>query len=675
MEQPKNYFSVTIIIYTMLISFFILGFLTKPVMAEEDVSREIDFTILHTNDEHSAIMPAPLVDYFPEGDDPTRGGFARMATAIENLKEQKEQQEEPVLLFNAGDFIGGGAFGWMAPMANNPDPELAIMQEMGYDAVTIGNHEYDYGPDILADYLIEAGYPEAHADTKVIASNTEAPPGHPLHDNDLYRGHGIFELEDKLKVGVFGLIGNQALLVSADTGELEFPDQHEVARNSIEELEEQGADVIVALTHSGIEEDRELAQNVDGIDVIVGGHCHTALDAPIKEDDTLIVQAGSHVEYLGCLELSYNLETEQISVRNDENQQPFLVPVDADFSPQENIEAYIDEYLAELNEIVSELTDGDYQDIHEIVAYSDFKLENGGKPQETPAGNFITDAIRFGAEEVMGKNVDVVLQTNGGIRQGIYPGEEHSPGEISFYEITEAVGIGYGEDGYPGYPLVSFYLTGSELLWVLEASAFLGEGVSYTSFLQASGVRYSYNPDNAVMFSIPFLDVPVPSLSVIEAEVYQGDGKQPAGNNGNFETLERDDTLYHVVTGTSLFSYIQMAADILPQFMEPKDEQGEPLDLDNPEKYFVHRNDGRELKLWETVVMHAENQPAGEDEMPTISDYYEEASFRIIQEESFPNVVWFLAILIAIIAGVIFLVRWRRLRKKEKMRSQYKYLV
>ncbi len=716
---------------------------TKDESAEECAApaagEEKLFTILHTNDEHSAVIPhSPAIDYLPGEEDPTTGGFARLASAIEDIRSQKEDEGEPVLLFNAGDFIGGGAFGWMAPKGATPDPELAIMQKIGYDAVTIGNHEYDYGPDILADYLMAAGYPEAHDETLVLASNTEAPPEHPLAKNNLYRNSGIIELENGLKVGTFGLIGNQAILVASRTGEVEFGDQHDAARQAIEELEEQGADVIVALTHSGIPEDRQLARSVDGIDVIVGGHCHTAIEPPIEENDTLIVQAGAYVEYLGCLELAYDTATGGVRVRNEETGRPFLSRIDASYSPQENTASLVDDYLEELNSLVRELTDGEFEDIYETVARADFEIEDSSEPEETPVGNFVTDAMRLFTEEVTGERVDVALQTSGSVRRGIMPGKEHAPGEISFYEITEAIGIGYGEDGYPGYPIASFYLTGSDLYWLLEASAFLGEGVSNTSFLQASGIRYSYDPHNAVMFSIPYFDIPVPSLSVVNPEIYTGEGLQPAGDAGSagleadvaaganidngagtdagaykgaeamahtggetdegaetmkipgtggtisgtapdavnvaaaeqnsaaYKPLKRDDTLYHIACGTSLMSYIKMAADMIPLIMEPKDARGDPIDLENPEEYLVYREDGREFKLWEAVVEHAAAQPQDDEGIAQIPDYYRQSAGRINKESAFPHVVYFIGIVALLAAFIILLVRRRRRIKRQR---------
>ncbi len=139
-------------------------------------NEELLFTILHTNDEHSALIPhSPAIDYLPHADDLTAGGSARLASAVEGIRREKREEGEPVLLFSAGDFIGGSAFSWLAQQGLAP--ELDVMQTIGYDAVIIGNHEFDYGPDVLAAYLQAAGYPEAHHKTLLLAANTKAPYG------------------------------------------------------------------------------------------------------------------------------------------------------------------------------------------------------------------------------------------------------------------------------------------------------------------------------------------------------------------------------------------------------------------------------------------------------------------------------------------------------------------
>jgi 2',3'-cyclic-nucleotide 2'-phosphodiesterase (5'-nucleotidase family) len=629
-------------------------------------TEELYFCILHTNDIHSELIPhSPAVDYHPQVEDPTIGGIARLATAVEEIREAKMREGEPVLLLDAGDFLGGSAFAWLA--LRGYAPELTIMQEMGYDAVAIGNHEYDYGPDVLAQYLLEAGYPEAHGKTLLLASNTEAPPDHPLAARSLFRDSAVFDLENGLKVGVFSLIGKDAALVIGEPGDVEFPDQHKVACRKVDELKQQGADVIVAITHSGVDEDRELARGVSGIDVIVGGHCHTSLHEPILEGDTVIVQAGSLGIYLGRLELAYNSGTGNVHVRNEENGHSFLIPVDSSFACHPEIDALVQEYTVILNEYINETTDGDVDDIMSTVATSDFILSDQPPLSETPFGNFVTDAMRMVAQVVTGKRVDIAGQANGSIRKGVFPGTgEHAAGNVSFYEIAEAIGTGHGLDGYPGCPIVSLYLTGEEVRRLLEVAVLLQEFMGDSFFLQFSGLRYSYNRANAVLLTVPFANLPVPTArAVTTAELYTGDGIQPA-NGENYMHLERgDENLYHLVTDAYILLFLPMVTEMLPQLeMVPKNADGEPVPLERIDELIVRHTDGRELKVWEAVVMYTATRPPGGDGVSRIPDYYRDTAGRINKSWTFPLVGWLLLVLAVTAAAILFLLIRRRTQKQ-----------
>jgi len=604
---------------------------------------ELYFCILHTNDMHSALIPhSPAVDYHPEEEDPTVGGFARLATAVDEIRENKISEGEPVLLFDAGDFLGGTAFAWLA--LRGYAAELTIMQKMGYDAVVLGNHEYDYDPDVLAQYLLKAGYPEAHQKTLVLASNTEAPPNHPLAARSLYRNTGMFELENGLKVGVFGLIGKDAILVIGETGDVQFLDQHEAARQAVDELKEQGADVIVGITHSGVEEDQELAREVPGIDVIVGGHTDTTLYKPILESATIIVQAGCLGEYLGQLELAYNSDTGKVRVRNEANDRPFLIPIDDSFACDPEIDALIREYTLILN------------------------LSNQPPLSETPLGNFVTDAMRMVAQETIGKRVDVAGQANGCIRKSIFPGTvEHSGGNISFYDIVESTGMGHGRDGYPGCPIVSVYLTGEEVRRLLEAIILVQQFEGNPFFLQCSGLRYSYNPTNAVLLTVPLINLTIPTTrAVTGAELYTGDGIQPV-NGEEYVPLKRgDEKLYHLVTDGYILFVSSKMTDMLPQVIQivPKNADGEPVPPERFDELIVHQADGTELKVWEAVSIYAAAQLPGVDGIPQIPDYYEGVAGRINKTWTFPLLGWLLLILAVIVVGIVFLVLRRRKHKK-----------
>jgi 2',3'-cyclic-nucleotide 2'-phosphodiesterase (5'-nucleotidase family) len=676
MRNEDNLFGTKKGLLSILIAILVIGsFLGIPrsLQGYSGEAEELYFCILHTNDIHSALIPhSPAIDYDADKEDPTAGGFARLATAVAGIRENKAREGEPVLLFDAGDFLGGAPFAWLA--LRGYAAELTIMQKMGYDAVAIGNHEYDYGPDILAQYLSQAGYPEAHEETLVLASNTEAPADHPLAAHNLYRKNGILELENGLKVGVFALIGKDAIRSTGDTGDVQFLDQHEVARQMVAELKQQGADVIVAISHSGVDEDRELARKVPGIDVIVGGHSHTSLYKPVLQGGTVIVQAGCWGIFLGQLELAYNPNTGKVRVRNEENSHPFLVRIDDSFAPDPEIDALVQEYTGALNAYVSEMTHGRFSDIMTTVARSDFALSADPPSSETPLGNFITDAMRIVAQKITGQRVDIAGQASGNIRKSIFTGTmEYSAGNISLYEILEATSIGHGLDGYPGCPIVSVYFTGEELRHLLEVNILAHRFLGDSSFLQSSGLRYSYNPANAALLTIPFINLPIPTLhAVTRAELYTGDGIQPMHSEGYVPLKRGDQHLYHLVTDGYVLLCLPLVKDILPQIeIVPKNAEGEPIPPERFDELIVHESDGTELKVWEAVVRYAASQLSGPDGIPRIPDYYRDIAGRITETWTFPLLGWVILVLAVIVAGPVFLVfRLRRRKRALSLRTQ-----
>lgn len=653
----------------VLVMLLSLWGIAGEVQAETSQPQELHFTILHTNDLHSALIPhSPAVDYHPEKPNPAVGGLARLATAVEGIRQTKS---EPVLLMDAGDFLGGSAFAWLALQGHAV--ELTIMQEMGYDVVTIGNHEYDYGPDVLAQYLMEAGYPEAHSSTLVVASNTRAPQGHPLASGDLLKTRAMLELTNGLKVGVLGLIGKDAVSLVGDAGEVEFSDDRAAALQEVQTLKELGAHVIVAITHSGVSSDRELARAIPDIDVIVGGHCHTALYRPILEGDTIIVQAGSMGTYLGQLELSYDTGTGILRLRNDDNHSPFMIPIDDTFACHSEVARLVGEYTFILNDHLSELTAGEFVDVMATVARSDFALSNQPALNETPLGNFISDAMRLVTSLIIGDKVTVAVTANGVIRANIFPGTmEHSLDNISFYELSAAISLGYGTDGHAGLPIVSFYITGREMRRLLETAILLERFGGDTFFLQFSGLRYSYNAANAVLLTVPFIDLPIPTTrAVVKAELYSGTGVQPAEGEGYVPLQWEDDSLYRVATDYYILSFLPWVTDLLPRLeIVPRNAEGTPVPPDKWKDLVVRCNEGHELKVWQAVVYHAAAQPPGADGVPHITNYYADTAGRINRVWAFPLVAWLCLLLAAILAGsVLLIVRRRRRRQALKLSS------
>jgi len=359
-------------------------------------------------------------------------------------------------------------------------------------------------------------------------------------------------------------------------------------------LEKQGVDVIIAITHAGEDEDVDLVRAVPGIDVIVGGHAHTLLEEPILEGETIIVQSGELLKHLGNLELAYNPKTGKVRVRNTDTGRPFVLPLDSSVGSDPDFVQRVEDYTAELNTLVAKMTKGRFTDITETVVWSDYTITNKPELEETPFGNFVTDAMRMVAAEVTGDRVDLAFQANGVIRGSIEPGSRQwSQGQVSFFDLADLVGLGSGPDGTPGYPMVSVYFTGEELRRIFEVQVLLAELMGDTYFLQVSGGRLTYDPNRAVLFTVPFLDLPLPTtMAVLSGELYTGAGIQ---DTQEYVKVEKgDQQLYHVVTDYYIAAFLPMAGEMLPSLeLIMKDKDGNPIDVEDA---IIYR-DGEELKV------------------------------------------------------------------------------
>ncbi len=632
---------------------FITSLILHKAALGQDQPDSFRFTILHTNDEHSHLIAHPAIDDHPEMRNSTTGGFARLAGAIRQIREEKEEISEPVMIFSGGDILGGPAFGWL-PLKEGMAPELKLFHEIGYDAITIGNHEFDYGPDVFANYLKAAGYPDASSQTVILGTNTRPPAEHPLSNLGI-KTHYIKELPNGLKVGIFGLLGDDAINKTANPGPVNFEDPIRSARNAADQLLADGANILISVNHSGVYEDRKLAQEVPEIDVIVGGHSHTPLYDPIIEGKTVIVQAGSYLNYLGVLELEWLEDEQRVEVLNLSNETPFLRALDSATQPDEEIAERVAGYKSILNDWVAELTDGQVTNVTEPVAESSFAIRGGRQRVETAIGNYITDAMKIAAEQATGKRVDLAVQANGAIRANITPGtEEWSEGLISFYDLIMATGLGSGDDGKPGYPLVSFYVTEAEVRRAMEVSVLLSDLMDNTYFLQFSGVRMAYDPNRAVFIRVPFTGTPIPSSrAVLSAELEI--------DNGEYRSLSRNsEELLHIVTDRYIAGFLPLVGDVVPHLsIELKDENGDPVELDDT---VVYKN-GNELKVWQAVLDYTLSHEIGPNDMPVIPSRYQDTEERLKIVHTLPLLVWPVALLLFIAALIVLFIKKRRVKK------------
>lgn len=294
-----------------------------------------DLTILHANDVHSAA--AGVNDRGPVYDDTNAvGGLARVTAFVADEKAKAKVQGKAVLALDAGDFWQGTHFfrtGGM-PWARE------AMRRMPWDAVTLGNHEFDLGCKTLAEYVKVLPFP-------VLAANLEKNPACPLSTAPLPAT--VVKDFNGVKVGIIGLANDEGKDISEACPETNFADRATALRRAAAKLEKSGVTHIVAVTHVGYEADQALARAVPAIDVIVGGHTHSVLgDHPhsegpyptvIAHDDgskTLVVQAGRSTRYLGRLTVSFDdagrivrfrgdLEELVPSLRRDEAMHEFVV--------------------------------------------------------------------------------------------------------------------------------------------------------------------------------------------------------------------------------------------------------------------------------------------------------------------------------------------------------------
>jgi 5'-nucleotidase len=253
-------------------------------------------TILHTNDTHSRIDPFPMDGGRNQG----LGGVASRSRLIQDIRAQ----EEHVLLLDAGDIFQG------TPYFNiyKGEPEIKAMAAMGYDATTIGNHDFDAGLEDLATQLTR------HAQFPMIVSNYDFT-GTPMEH--LYVPYKVFK-KGGLKIGVLGVgIDGKGLIPENLWANTKYLDPVERANETAAKLKGEGCDLIICLSHLGYKydnenriSDRRLAPATENIDLIIGGHTHTFMEQPEvmknkKGDDILINQVGWAGIQLGRLDFVF----------------------------------------------------------------------------------------------------------------------------------------------------------------------------------------------------------------------------------------------------------------------------------------------------------------------------------------------------------------------------------
>ena len=622
-----------------LICFFLTVLILIGTLVPGFAQEEQSVTVLFTHDMHSHLTAQPY-------ENGTHGGFARLKTLIEH---ETAAAGGYALLLDAGDFSMGTLY---QAVFETDAAELTMMAQLGFAATTIGNHEFDYQGRGFAG-MLHAAMRNAESEGTVLPAMLcanidwstasgedgeafrEAMQAYGAQENMIVESNGV-------KIGVFGVMGKDSL-ACAPLSPVQFTDIIECAKVQVALLEEQGAELIVCLSHSGLwddparSEDELLAKAVPQIDLIISGHTHTTLSEPLVHGSTHIVSCGEYTMNLGKIVLQRSGDAWTFTDYE-------LIPTTDDVEG----DAQIDEKLTEYRDRVSAnyLSNFGY-------TYDQVLAQNpGGLLSER---DLLADAVMQAVIEAEGENYDPVAMAivpSGVIRA------ELPVGNVTTADAFNVLSLGIGPDRLAGYPLVSAYLTGRELYDLAEVDASVS-GLMTGTKLYPSGGGWEYKTNRLIL------------SRVSDVWIY--------GENGEKLPVE-EDKLYRIVA--DLYSCQMLGTVKEKSFgllsLVPKDKNGEPI-VDF-EANIVRDGESNEVKAWVALADYLYSM-GGEDGTGSINEVYTAKSERIVTGEARTigehfahagRIVYLLmgviAVLIALIVLIVLLIRWivRRVRRGKK---------
>lgn len=453
-----------------------------------------DYTlnILHINDWHSRIESNNKFESTcseeDEGKGECFGGAARLVTAIGDRRKALEGQN--VLLLNGGDNFQGSLF----YTTYKGKAEAEFMNLMKFDAMTVGNHEFDDGEDALVPFLDEIRFPVLSAN---VQPNAQSKVG------DRIKPSLVVELGGQ-KIGIVGAVTNDTPELASPGPNIAIADDIATITAEVERLKADGVNKIIALTHVGYPRDKELIAKIPGVDVVVGGHSHSLLSNtddkaegpyPTMIDNpegykVPVTQAASYSKYLG----EFTVTFDDNGVVKEAKGDPILL--DKSITPDAGVLARIKELAGPIDELMG-------KEVSETTAPIDGSRENC-RARECEMGNLVSDAI---LDRVKGQGVQIVFQNGGGLRASIDQG---------VVTMGEVVGVLPFQN-----TLATFQLTGRDVKAALENGASqIEEGAG--RFTQVAGLKYSF-------------DASAPAGSRIKSvEVMENGGWKPLDDNSTY---------------------------------------------------------------------------------------------------------------------------------------------
>ena len=463
-----------------------------------------DYTlhIVHINDLHSRIEPISRFDGTCSAEDNAAGecfgGVARVKTMIDQLRAQLDG--ENVIVLDAGDQYQGS----LMYTTYKGDAEIEFMNAIGFDVMAVGNHEFDDGDEGLAKLTAGVDFPVISGNIDVSQSNILAGQ---------VQNHVVLEIGGE-KIGIVSALASDTAETSSPSDAVIFSDEIESLQADVAALTDEGVTKIIALNHVGVVGDMAIAEAVDGLDVVVGGHSHTlfsnheegAMAYPTMVGDVPVVQAYAYSKYVGHLIVQFDDDGNVHTAAGE------AILLDASVPEDEAIAARVAELAGPIEEMKTQ-----------VVSSSTAVIEGARevcRAQECAMGNLVADAMlaRTADQGVVG-----AIQNGGGVRASIDDGEI-TMGEVltvlpfqntlATFEATGADimaalenGVGQVEEGAGRFPQVAGITftvdlsaePGSRVSDVTVGGAPLDEGTSYllatNNYVRNGGDGYSMFED------------------------------------------------------------------------------------------------------------------------------------------------------------------------------------
>ncbi len=631
-------------IFALCLALLLSLCLAAPVFAGAPTTEAV---ILFTHDMHSHLLPAT------DETGTQYGGYARLKTAIDAVKAENPD----AIYVDGGDFSMGSLFQTAYADAAT---ELRVMGELGCDATTFGNHEYDYRAAGLASMLNAAA--DSGDPLPAIVECNYLPPaqGEDGYDADaqaVWDAFGRYGVSDYILLqrgyvwyAIVGLMGIDSDKCAPKSGMI-LHDRFERTQQAVDAAkaqcwEEHGQQpLVICLSHSGTSdgkgEDYELAQKVKGIHLIVSGHTHTTLPEPIEVGGTWIVSAGEYSKNLGVVTMDYKPNGD--TVLSDYR----LIPIDDSLADDAEISALVEDYKKEVDENYLSRFGLSFD---EVLAYNPYGFDSVDEVyaarHESTLGNLFSDAYKWAAEEATGERVDMALTASGVIR------ESFAVGDVTVSDVFNAASLGIGADRVPGYPLIAVYITGADLKNAVEVDASVSQ-LMKAARLYFSGVGAEYNT-NRMFFN-----------KTVDAALIRDGGVR--------EEID-DNALYRVVTG--LYCGQMLGAAEKSSYglltITARDENGVPIDMDALEDYIVHDAEGNEVKEWYAIASYLQSMGGEIDAKYSRPDGRKlvTASWRPDKLLKNPNKFTLIAAAAIVVLIVLVVLIVRAVARKVKKRGQ-----